>query len=385
MNFDDAARKAHAEHKGKLRIETTMPLKTKEDLSIAYTPGVAAPCRDIAADPETVWRYTIKSHTVAVITDGSAVLGLGNIGAAASLPVMEGKCALFKEFAGLDAFPIALDTQDVDEIVKTITAIAPVFGGINLEDISAPRCIEIEQRLSTALSIPVFHDDQHGTATVVLAGLLNAAKVVGKQLADMKIVVSGAGAAGSAIVRLLHSYGVGDIIVTDSKGVVTPHREDMGWLKNLLASFTNTGGACCMLFDALKGADAFVGVSKPGILKPEMIAQMTKNPLVFALANPDPEMMPDEARAAGAAVVATGRSDFPNQLNNVLVFPGIFKGALEARIRRITPGMMVAAAEALAALVPSPTADRIIPSVFEKSVVDAVAQAMKGVNGSVHV
>ncbi len=385
MNFDDAARKAHAEHKGKLRIETTMPLKTTEDLSIAYTPGVAAPCRDIAKNPEDVWRYTIKSHTVAVITDGSAVLGLGNIGAAASLPVMEGKCALFKEFAGIDAFPIALDTQNVEEIIKTITAIAPVFGGINLEDISAPRCIEIEQRLSTALDIPVFHDDQHGTATVVLAGLLNAAKVVGKEMAKMKIVVSGAGAAGSAIVRLLHSYGVADIIVTDSKGVVTPHREDMGWLKNLLATFTNKSDVCCMLFDALKGADAFVGVSKPDILKPEMIAQMAEKPIIFALANPDPEIMPDAARAAGAAVVATGRSDFPNQLNNVLVFPGIFKGALEARIRRITPGMMVAAAEALARLVPSPTAEKIIPSVFEEGVTDAVANSVKSVNGKSHV
>ncbi|MFH1444214.1 MAG: NADP-dependent malic enzyme [Candidatus Peregrinibacteria bacterium] len=385
MNFDEAARKSHADHRGKLRIETTMPLKTTEDLSIAYTPGVAAPCRDIAKNPEDVWRYTIKSHTVAVITDGSAVLGLGNIGAKASLPVMEGKCALFKEFAGIDAFPIALDTQDVEEIIKTITAIAPVFGGINLEDISAPRCVEIEQRLSTALDIPVFHDDQHGTATVVLAGLLNAAKVVGKEIAKMKIVISGAGAAGSAIVRLLHSYGVADIIVTDSKGVVTAHREDMGWLKNLLATFTNKSGTCCMLFDALKGADAFVGVSKPGILKPEMIAQMAERPIVFALANPDPEMMPDAAKAAGAAVVATGRSDFPNQLNNVLVFPGIFKGALDARIRRITPGMMVAAAEALAALVPSPTAEKIIPSVFEKSVTDAVANAVKSVNGKNNV
>lgn len=376
MSYDDASVELHAKMQGKLRVETTVPLKTREDLSLAYTPGVAAPCRLIASDPEAVWRYTIKSHTVAVITDGSAVLGLGNIGALASLPVMEGKCALFKTFAGIDAFPIALDTQDTEEIIRVVTAIAPVFGGINLEDISAPRCIEIEQRLSSALAIPVFHDDQHGTATVVLAGLLNAAKVVGKELSQMKIVVSGAGAAGSAIVRLLHSYGVGDIIITDSKGVVTSHRDDLGWLKTLLSTFTNKSGACCMLLDALKGTDAFVGVSKPGILKPEMIAVMAPKPIVFALANPDPEMMPDEAKKAGAAVVATGRSDYPNQLNNVLVFPGIFKGALASRTRRITQGMMVKAAEALAALVPDPTAENIIPAVFDPRVVEAVSAAV---------
>ncbi|MDD5041951.1 MAG: NADP-dependent malic enzyme [Candidatus Peribacteraceae bacterium] len=376
MHYDDASVDLHEKHHGKLRIETTVPLETKEDLALAYTPGVAAPCRVIAQDPEAVWKYTIKSHTVAVITDGSAVLGLGNIGAKASLPVMEGKCALFKRFAGIDAFPIALATQNVEEIVRTVAAIAPVFGGINLEDISAPRCIEIEQRLAGMLDIPVFHDDQHGTATVVLAGLLNASKVVGKELAKMKIVVSGAGAAGSAIVRLLHSFGVGDIIVTDSKGVVTTHREDLGWLKNLLATFTNKSGACCMLLDALKGADAFVGVSKPGVLKPEMIAVMAEQPIIFALANPDPEMMPEEAKKAGAAVVATGRSDYPNQLNNVLVFPGIFRGALDCRIRRITQGMMVAAAQALAALIPSPTADTIIPSVFDPRVIDAVKEAV---------
>lgn len=374
LNSDSLQR--HAAARGKLSIIATMPLETRLDLSLAYTPGVAAPSREIAKDPQAVWTYTIKSHTIAVITDGSAVLGLGNIGAAASLPVMEGKCALFKRFGGLDAFPIALATQDVEEIVRTIVAIAPVFGGINLEDISAPRCIEIEQRLSALLSIPVFHDDQHGTATIVLAGLINAARVVGKDLARMKIVVSGAGAAGSAIVRLLHSYGVGDIIVTDSKGIVSPHRGDLGWLKNLLGSFTNKDDACCMLFDALKGADAFVGVSKPDVLRPEMIAQMAPRPIVFALANPDPEMMPDAAVAAGAAVVATGRSDFPNQLNNVLVFPGIFKGALAHRIRRITPGMLVAAARALAAMVPEPTAEKIIPSVFETGVADAVANAV---------
>lgn len=377
MHYDDASVDLHEKHHGKLRIETTVPLETKENLSLAYTPGVAAPCRAIVNDPEAVWKYTIKSHTIAVITDGSAVLGLGNIGAKASLPVMEGKCALFKRFAGLDAFPIALETQNVEEIVRTITAIAPVFGGINLEDISAPRCIEIEQRLSSTLDIPVFHDDQHGTATVVLAGLLNASKVVGKELSKMKIVVSGAGAAGSAITRLLHSYGVGDIIVTDSKGVVSAHRDDLGWLKNLLASFTNKSDACCMLYDALKGADAFVGVSKPGVLKPEMISVMAEKPIIFALANPDPEMMPDEAKKAGAAVVATGRSDYPNQLNNVLVFPGIFKGALESRTKRITQGMMVKAAEALAALVPNPTADNIIPGVFDPRVVGTVAATVR--------
>lgn len=384
MSYDEASLALHEASHGKLHIDSDVPLNTREDLSLAYTPGVAAPCRVIAGDPEAVWRYTIKSHTVAVITDGSAVLGLGNIGALASLPVMEGKCALFKKFAGIDAFPIALDTQDTEEIIRTISAIAPVFGGINLEDISAPRCIDIEQRLSSMLPIPVFHDDQHGTATVVLAGLLNAARVVGKELAQMKIVISGAGAAGSAIVRLLHSYGVGDIIITDSKGVVSAHRSDLGWLKNLLATFTNKSGACCLLLDALKGADAFVGVSKPGVLKPEMIAVMAPRPVIFALANPDPEMMPDAAKAAGAAVVATGRSDYPNQLNNVLVFPGIFKGALAARVRRITPGMMVAAAEALAALVPAPTAGNIIPPVFDARVVEAVSSAVQQACAGAH-
>lgn len=377
MNYDAESLRLHAEKHGKLRIDSLLPLDNRDDLSVAYTPGVAAPCLEIAKHPEDVYTYTIKSHTVAVVTDGSAVLGLGNIGAKASLPVMEGKCALFKRFAGLDAFPIALDTQDTENIIAAVTAIAPVFGGINLEDISAPRCIEIEQRLTNALDIPVFHDDQHGTATVVLAGLINALKVVGKDIAHARIVVSGAGAAGSAIVRLLHSFGVGDIIVTDSKGVVSPHREDMGWLKNFLAAFTNKDNACCMLFDALKGADVFIGVSKPGVLKPEMIAQMAQDPIIFALANPTPEMMPDEAKAAGAAVVATGRSDYPNQLNNVLAFPGIFKGALEARIRRISPGMLVAAAQALAAMVPQPTTDKIIPSVFEEGVAERVAEAVR--------
>lgn len=377
MDYNAASLRLHEQHHGKLELHSVLPLETRDDLSVAYTPGVAAPCRAIAEHPEDVYRYTIKSHAVAVITDGSAVLGLGNIGPEASLPVMEGKCALFKRFAGIDAFPIALKTQNVHEIVRTVQAIAPVFGGINLEDISAPRCIEIEQRLSQTLDIPVFHDDQHGTAIVVLAGLLNAARVVGKEFAKLKVVVSGAGAAGSAIVRLLHSYGVGDIIVTDSRGVVSSHRGDLGWLKNLLSTFTNKSGACCMLYDALKGADAFVGVSKPGILKPEMVAQMAPRPIVFALANPDPEMMPDEAKAAGAAVVATGRSDYPNQLNNVLAFPGIFRGALDGRIKTITQGMLVAAAEALAALVEHPTAEKIIPSVFEEGVVETVAAAVR--------
>jgi len=377
MDYAAEALRRHREAKGKLSIEGKLPLVTRDDLSVAYTPGVAAPCREIAKNPEEVYAYTIKGNTVAVITDGSAVLGLGNIGAAASLPVMEGKCALFKRFAGIDAFPIALATQNVEEIVSAVIAIAPVFGGINLEDIAAPRCVEIEQRLAAALPIPVFHDDQHGTATVVLAGLLNAARVVHKELAQMKIVISGAGAAGSAIARLLHSFGVGDIIVTDSKGIVTSKRGDLGWLKNMLTTFTNKNDACCMLIDALKGADAFVGVSKPNVLKPEMIAQMARDPIVFAMANPDPEMMPDEAKAAGAAVVATGRSDFPNQLNNVLVFPGLFRGVLDGRIKRITQGMMVKAAQALAAFVPSPTAEKIIPSVFEDGIADAVAKAVR--------
>ncbi len=377
MDYSAEALRRHAASRGKLAVSTLLPLENRDDLAVAYTPGVAAPCMEIAKRPEDVYKYTIKSHTVAVITDGSAVLGLGNIGAKASLPVMEGKCALFKRFAGIDAFPIAVETQDVAAFVQTVQNIAPVFGGINLEDISAPRCIEIEQRLVAALDIPVFHDDQHGTAVVVLAGLINAFRVAGKELAQAKIVVSGAGAAGSAIVRLLHSYGVGDLIVTDSKGIVSSHRKDLGWLKNLLATFTNKNGACCMLFDALKGADAFIGVSKPGVLKPEMIRQMARDPIVFALANPTPEMMPDEAKAAGAAIVATGRSDYPNQLNNVLAFPGIFKGLLTNGIRKVSQGMLVAAAETLAHLVEKPTVEKIIPSVFEPGIADAVAEAVK--------
>jgi malate dehydrogenase (oxaloacetate-decarboxylating) len=378
MNFDSESLRRHAAQGGKLEVRSLLPLETRDDLSLAYTPGVAAPCREIAKDPQAVFRYTIKSHTIAVITDGSAVLGLGNIGAKASLPVMEGKCALFKRFGGLDAFPIALETQDTEEIIRTVQAIAPVFGGINLEDIAAPRCVEIEQRLIQLLDIPVFHDDQHGTATVVLAGLLNAAKVVGKELAKMKIVICGVGAAGSAIARLLHSYGTGDIILTDSKGVVYQGREDLSWLKNLLVTFTNKSGAS-LLPSALRGADAFIGVSKPDILKPEMIAAMAPKPIVFALANPVPEILPDQAKAAGAAVVATGRSDFENQLNNVLVFPGVFRGALEAQIRQFTPGMLVAAAEALAALVPSPMPECIIPSVFDPRVAPTVARAIQDV------
>jgi malate dehydrogenase (oxaloacetate-decarboxylating) len=354
-----------------------MPLFNRDDLSIAYTPGVASPCLEIARNPPDVFKYTIKSHTIAVVTDGSAVLGLGNIGAKASLPVMEGKCALFKRFGGLDAFPIALDTQNDDEIVSTVQAIAPVFGGINLEDIAAPRCVGIEERLIESLDIPVFHDDQHGTAIVVLAGLLNALKVVQKDITTCRIVILGAGAAGSGIARLLHRYGVGEIIMADSKGVIGHNRTDLTDLKTTFLLFTNRSRTASMLYDAMVGADVFIGVSRAGTVQPEMVRVMAKDAIVFALANPLPEIMPDQARAAGAVVVATGRSDFGNQLNNALVFPGVFRGALECGARKITPRMKIAAAEALASLVPHPTADRIIPSIFESGVMEAVAGAIR--------
>jgi malate dehydrogenase (oxaloacetate-decarboxylating) len=377
MDFSAESLRRHAELKGKLSVSPTMPLFNRDDLSIAYTPGVASPCLEIARNPPDVFKYTIKSHTIAVVTDGSAVLGLGNIGAKASLPVMEGKCALFKRFGGLDAFPIALDTQNDDEIVSTVQAIAPVFGGINLEDIAAPRCVGIEERLIESLDIPVFHDDQHGTAIVVLAGLLNALKVVQKDITTCRIVILGAGAAGSGIARLLHRYGVGEIIMADSKGVIGHNRTDLTDLKTTFLLFTNRSRTASMLYDAMVGADVFIGVSRAGTVQPEMVRVMAKDAIVFALANPLPEIMPDQARAAGAVVVATGRSDFGNQLNNALVFPGVFRGALECGARKITPRMKIAAAEALASLVPHPTADRIIPSIFESGVMEAVAGAIR--------
>lgn len=377
MKLDQQSLKLHKKNKGKIALSSTVPLHDRKDLSLAYTPGVAAACLAIAKNPIQVFDYTAKGRMVAVVTDGSAVLGLGNIGPLAALPVMEGKAILFKEFGGVDAFPIALATQDVDEIVRTVKLIAPMFGGINLEDIAAPRCFEVEERLIRELDIPVFHDDQHGTAIVVLAGLLNASKVVEKKMKELKIVISGAGAAGTAVTKLLLEYGVGDVIMVDSKGVLSLGRKDLSPRKAYLASITNKGKMQGGLADALRGADVFVGVSQPGVLTGKMVKTMGKKPIVFAMANPTPEIMPDEARRAGAAVVATGRSDFPNQVNNLLAFPGVFKGVFAARISRITTEMKIRAAEAIARYVKNPTPANIIPSPLDKNVAKIVASAIK--------
>lgn len=377
MNYDEAALIAHKEHKGKLKTQLTMPITNKEELSIAYTPGVAAPCREIAKDKDKVYDYTIKGHTVAVITDGSAVLGLGNIGPEASLPVMEGKCALFKAFADIDAFPIALDTQDTEEIIKAVKQLAPVFGGINLEDISAPRCFEIEERLKKELDIPVFHDDQHGTAIVVLAGLINALKITEKKESDVKIIMSGAGAAGVAIAKLLLHYGFKHIIMTDRKGAIYKGRtENMNPEKELIADITNKDKEEGSLAEVIAGADIFIGVSSKGLVTKEMVVSMNKDPIIFAMANPDPEITPEDAKAAGAAIIASGRSDYPNQVNNVLVFPGMFKGALTCRTKNITEKMKLAAAKAIAACVEEPTPDKIIPTPFEEGIAEKVAKAV---------
>ena len=384
----------HKKFKGKLSTGLKVPLDSIDDLKVYYTPGVADPCKLIAeeedarvarAEPgshvnretDALYATTIKNNTVAVVTDGSAVLGLGNIGARAGLPVMEGKCALFKKFADVDAFPICIDSQDVDEIVRTVKLIAPVFGGINLEDIAAPRCFEVERRLQQELDIPVFHDDQHGTATIVLAGLYNALKVVGKELSTLKIAMSGAGAAGIAIADLLMAAGAKDIILVDSKGIIAEDRADMNDEKILYARKTNPRGIRGDMSDAMQGADMFIGVSKAGVINGDMVKTMAPNAIVFAMANPIPEIMPDEAHAAGAMVCATGRSDFPNQLNNVLVFPGIFRGALDNRVKLITIDMQIQAAKNLAALVKDPTAEKIIPGVFEPGVSAEVAKAVK--------
>ncbi|MEK7094589.1 MAG: malic enzyme-like NAD(P)-binding protein [Patescibacteria group bacterium] len=379
MDINEQSIELHRKSKGKLATALTVPLATREDLSLAYTPGVAAPCLEIAKNPEEVWNLTIKSHTVAVITDGSAVLGLGNIGAEASLPVMEGKCALFKRFAGLDAFPIAIKSQDVDEIVETVVRIAPIFGGINLEDISAPRCFEVEERLNALLDIPVMHDDQHGTATVIVAGLINALKVVNKKAEDIKVVFSGAGAAGLASAKLLVRLGVKDIVMVDSNGVISSARTDLNDFKKSMVQM-NIRDVQGTLADAVNGADAFVGLSAPRLLSVEMVKTMAPSAIVFAMANPTPEIMPGEAKAAGAAVVASGRSDFPNQINNVLAFPGIFKGALRIRARKITEEMQLKAARAIASLVSDPTAEKIVPSPFDAGVADAVADAVASIN-----
>lgn len=366
----------HKQHTGKISIVSNVPVQTREDLSVAYTPGVAQPCIEIDKNPERVWDLTIKGRTVAVITDGSAILGLGNLGAKAAIPVMEGKALLFKELGGVDAFPIALNTQNVDEIVAAVKAIAPVFGGINLEDIAAPRCFEIEDRLRAELDIPVMHDDQHGTAMAVLAGLINALKVVGKSLDSVRVVISGAGAAGSATAWLLQHADCKQILLVDTKGVLAIGRADMNEHKNRLAAALNPDGFTGSIADAIAGADVFIGVSKAGIVTQDMVRSMAPKAIIIAMANPTPEIMPDEALAGGAAVVATGRSDFPNQVNNALIFPGIFKGALQVRIRDFTPALKVAVANAVARMIPNPTADNILPSPLDRNVATVVAQAV---------
>lgn len=372
---DDKIFEYHSKFKGKINVGVTTPINNKQDLSLAYTPGVAEVSKAIAQNPEKVYDYTIKSHTVAIVSDGSAVLGLGNIGAAGAIPVMEGKAALFKTFAGIDAFPICLNTQDPGEIINIVKAIAPVFGGINLEDISAPRCFEIEEKLQD-IGIPVMHDDQHGTAVVVLAGLINAAKVVGKRLDSLKVVINGAGAAGNAIAKLL-SGKVRDIVMVDSNGIIHEERMDLDPYKTLLLEILNRISIRGGLKEAIKDADVFIGVSKGNLLTAEDIRTMNSKAIVFAMANPVPEIMPDEAKKGGAMVVATGRSDMPNQVNNSLAFPGIFKGALEVRATKITKEMKTAAAEALAALVTDPTPEKIIPGPFDAGVVEAVSSAVK--------
>jgi malate dehydrogenase (oxaloacetate-decarboxylating) len=379
MNYDELALRLHKEHKGKIttNLRDTSELD-KEKLSAYYTPGVAAVSRAIADNPALLPEYTWTNNLVAVISDGSAVLGLGNIGPKGSMPVMEGKALLFKHFAGIDSVPITLDVHTPDEIVATVKAISSSFGAINLEDIAAPQCFEIEERLKEELDIPVFHDDQHGTAVVVLAGLINAAKVTGKRIEDMKIVVVGAGAAGTAIIKLLHAYAQPRIFAIDSKGVISANRTDLNDEKKKLLEYTNSSGFDGSMADILaQGADVFIGVSKPGLLTKEMIQSMDKDPIIFALANPTPEIMPDEAKAAGAAIVATGRSDFPNQVNNAIAFPGIFRGALDNGVKKITDQHKIAAAEAIASLVGQPTADTIIPSVFDERLVPTIAKVIK--------
>lgn len=376
----DYAKKSIAEHKkkkGKFAVVTKMPVKNREQLSIAYTPGVGAVSTAIAQNPKLSDELTSRRNMVAVVTDGSAVLGLGNIGPLAATPVMEGKAVLFKEFANIDAVPIMLATQDVEEIIATIKNIAPTFGGINLEDISAPRCFEIEERLSKELDIPVFHDDQHGTAIVVLAGLLNALKVVKKNLKNAKIIINGAGAAGIATTKLLHQAGARHLVLLDSVGIVGKHRLDINIHKKSLLKTTNPHNSKGLLVDAMKGADVFIGLSKPGVLTREMIASMNAQAIIFAMANPIPEIMPDEAHRGGAAIVATGRSDFPNQINNVSVFPGFFRGLLDARIQTVTTAMKIAAAQALAKLVRKPNPTNILPQIFDKRTSSAVARAVR--------
>lgn len=378
MTNAEKALALHEEWKGKFETTPKMSITTREDLALAYTPGVAEPCKVIAKDKDAAYTYTIKSNTIAVVSDGSAVLGLGNIGAYAAMPVMEGKAVLFKSFGGVNAVPICLDTQDTEEIIKTVVNIAPAFGGINLEDISAPRCFEIEERLKKILDIPVFHDDQHGTAIVVLAGIINGLKVTGKNKEDCKVVVNGAGSAGVAITKLLLTYGFKNITMCDKSGILSKTSEGLNWMQKSMMDVTNLEGKTGTLADALKDADVFVGVSAPNIVTPEMVASMNKDSILFAMANPVPEIMPDAAKAAGARVVGTGRSDFPNQVNNVIAFPGIFKGALEGRAKQITEDMKLAAALAIANLIPdSELSDtNILPEAFDPKVTDAVCKAV---------
>lgn len=379
MDTSEKALLLHKEWNGKLTTAAKSPVKNREDLAMAYTPGVAEPCKKIAADPEAAYTYTMKGNTVAVVSDGSAVLGLGNIGPEAAMPVMEGKCVLFKEFGGINAIPICLATQDTEEIINAVTWLSPGFGGINLEDISAPRCFEIEERLKERLSIPVFHDDQHGTAIVVLAGIINALRVTGKKKEDCKVVVNGAGSAGIAITRLLLSYGFPSITMCDRFGIIGPGYPDLNWMQQKMTEVTNLEHASGTLADAMKGADIFVGVSAPGIVTPEMVSSMNRDAILFAMANPVPEIMPDVAKAAGAKVMGTGRSDFPNQVNNVIAFPGIFKGALEGRASQITEEMKLAAAGAIAALVSDQelNEDFIMPEPFDPRLAQVVSQAVK--------
>lgn len=378
MTTNEKALQLHEEWNGKLTTESKCAIASREDLSLAYTPGVAEPCKIIAKDKEAAYKYTIKSNTIAVVSDGSAVLGLGNIGPYAAMPVMEGKAVLFKSFGDVNAFPICLDTQDTEEIIKTIINIAPAFGGINLEDISAPRCFEIETRLKELLDIPVFHDDQHGTAIVVLAGIINGLKITKKSKENCKVVINGAGSAGIAITKLLLTYGFKNVTMCDINGILTNDSPNLNWMQKSMLEITNPDSLKGTLKDALVGADIFVGVSAPNIVSPEMVTSMNKDSIIFAMANPVPEIMPDVAKAAGARIVGTGRSDFPNQVNNVIAFPGIFKGALEGRASQITEDMKLSAALAIANLVPDDKLcdDFILPEAFDPDVRDAVCKAV---------
>ena len=375
----EKALELHKEWKGKISTEAKCEVKTREDLALAYTPGVAEPCKVIHEDPKEAYTYTLKQNTIAVVSDGSAVLGLGNIGPEAAMPVMEGKAVLFKEFGGVNAFPICLKTQDVDEIVETVQRLEPTFGGINLEDISAPRCFEIERRLKETMNIPVFHDDQHGTAIIVLAGVINSLKLTGKKKEDCRIVVNGSGAAGIAISKLLLRYGFRHLVICDSKGIISRDRENLNWIKKEMLEVTNLDNQNGTLADALVGVDIFIGVSAPNSVTEEMVRSMNKDAILFAMANPVPEIMPDLAKAAGARIVGTGRSDFPNQVNNVLVFPGIFKGALEGKARQITEDMKLAAAEALAGIVSDEELNEefILPEAFNPKVSEVVSAAVR--------